>query len=414
MRVTLSDILPPAYHDLHRDVRARGHREYWLRGGRGSGKSTFASVEIILEMLRDPNLNCVVYRKVASTIRQSVYEQIAWAVNRLGLTDYFRFRLAPMEMEYLPTGQKILFRGADDPGKSKSIKPSKGFFGILWFEELDEFSGMDEIRSIKASILRGGDRGMMIATYNPPKSQNSWVNAEAMFKREDRRVHASTYLDLPKDWLGGAFLDDANALKRMNPDAYRHMYLGEITGSGGQVFDNVVLRALTQEERSCDPVWCGLDFGFAVDPDAFVVIGCDKSRSRLFILDEFRGQRATVDVLAREILARTDGVVRCDSADPRMIAQLRTLRVNAIGAKKGRGSVAAGIRWLQERSEIVIDPAGCPNAAREFASYEYARGGDGGFLSEYPDRDNHFIDAVRYAAEPLMNLSQARTFQYYD
>lgn len=409
--VRLSARIAPPFRSLHRDIRAHAHREYWLRGGRGSGKSSFISLELILEMLRDGDVNAIIYRKVAATLRESVYEQMIWAVEQLGLSRYFRFRLSPLELEYLPTGQRILFRGADDPGKSKSIKLARGYFGLLWLEELDEFSGMDDVRTIKASVLRGGAGGMMFATYNPPRSARSWVNAEALVPREDRRVHSSTYLDMPPEWLGEAFLEEARSLSQVNERAYRHMYLGEVTGTGGQVFDNLALRPLTEEEQNRERCWCGLDFGFAVDPDAFVRAAVDPARKKLWILEEFRGLRTSVDDLAAQTAARAmGGVVRCDSADPRMIAALRQRGVNAVAVKKGPGSVAAGMRWLQERAEIVIDPKRCPHAAKEFSAYEYARDRDGTFLAEYPDRDNHFIDAVRYAVEPFVNERRARTW----
>lgn len=388
---------------MHSDVKGQGHREYWLRGGRGSAKSSFVSLEIVLCLLRDPMANAIIYRKVAATLRESVYEQMIWAIAVLGLERHFRFRLSPLEIEYRPTGQRILFRGADDPGKSKSIKLARGYFGCVWFEELAEFSGMDDVRTIRASLIRGdmhGRRAVTFYTYNPPVSASNWVNAEALISRPDRLVHESSYRDVPPDWLGPDFIAEAEALRSVNERAYRHMYLGEVTGAGGQVFDNLVLRPLTDEELAAGRAYCGLDFGFAVDPDAFIRVACDPRTLRLWVLDEFCRARTPVERLAQEVLDRAcGGVVRCDSADPRMIAQLRERGVRAVAVKKGPGSVSAGMRWLQERAEIIIDPARCPCAAREFSAYEYAPDGSGGFLPEYPDRNNHLIDAMRYAVE---------------
>lgn len=411
MAVRLSDCIAPSFQAVHRDVRRGGHSEYWLRGGRGSGKSSFVSIEIVLGLMRDPLANAVVFRKVAATLRESVYEQMIWAVHQLGLDGEFRFRLAPLEIENLRTGQRILFRGADDPGKTKSIKVVRGYFGFLWFEELDEFAGVREMRTIKASVLRGMGRGIAFCTYNPPQSARNWVNAEALIPRPDRLVHSSSYLDVPNHWLGATFIAEAEGLKQTNERAYRHMYLGEVTGSGGQVFDNLRLRPLTEAEENADKAYCGLDFGFAVDPDAFIRVGCDPARRKVWVLDEFCAVRTPVDRLAEEVRSRSEGVVRCDSADPRMIAQLRERGINAVAVKKSPGSVAAGIRWLQERSEIVIDPMRCPNAARELSGYEYPPAPDGGFLSEYPDRDNHLIDALRYALEPELSRRAARTLK---
>ena len=411
MSVRLSECIAPGFAAVHRDLKRGGHREYWLKGGRGSGKSSFVSLEIALGLMRRPEAHAIVYRKVAATLRESVYEQMIWAVERLGLAKEFRYRLEPLELENLRTGQRILFRGADKPGKSKSIKLARGYIGYLWFEELDEFGGIQDIRTIRASALRGGE-GVTFCTYNPPVSMRSWVNADALILRPDRLVHESRYLDLPRAWLGEAFFAEAEALREINPRAYRHMYLGEIAGSGAQVFENLSLRPLTEEERNCGRAYCGLDFGFAVDPDALIRVGYDPARRRMWVLDEFCGVRTPVERLAEEVRGRVDGgVVRCDSADPRMIRQLRERGISAVGVKKGPGSVAAGVRWLQERAEIVIDPARCPCAAREFSSYEYPPAPDGGFLPEFPDRNNHLIDAARYALEPVIGGKSARTLE---
>lgn len=406
MSVRLSDLIAPAFYGVHADMKAFAHSEFWLSGGRGSGKSSFVSIEILLSMLRNPLVNAIVYRKVGATLRESVYGQMVWAIEKLGLERYFKCRLAPLELEYLPTGQRILFRGADDPGKSKSIKLARGWFGILWFEELAEFSGMEAIRTIKASVLRGG-RAITIYTYNPPKSRNNWVNAEAMSIRADRLTHESSYLEMPEEWLGETFLAEAEQLKRTNERAYRHMYLGEITGTGGQVFDNL---ALGTARESGGTAFCGLDFGFAADPDAFIRAEWEPRTRRIRVLDEFYSVRTPVERLAEEVLKRAgDAVVRCDSADPRIIRELRERGVNAIAVKKGAGSIESGVRWLQELGAIEIDPGVCPNAAREFSGYEYRTDSNGNPIAELPDRDNHLIDALRYAVEPLSARRSAGT-----
>lgn len=406
MSVRLSDLIAPAFYGVHADMKAFAHSEFWLSGGRGSGKSSFVSIEILLSMLRNPLVNAIVYRKVGATLRESVYGQMVWAIEKLGLERYFKCRLAPLELEYLPTGQRILFRGADDPGKSKSIKLARGWFGILWFEELAEFSGMEAIRTIKASVLRGG-RAITIYTYNPPKSRNNWVNAEAMSIRADRLTHESSYLEMPEEWLGETFLAEAEQLKRTNERAYRHMYLGEITGTGGQVFDNL---ALGTAREAGGTAFCGLDFGFAADPDAFIRAEWEPRTRRIRVLDEFYSVRTPVERLAEEVLKRAgDAVVRCDSADPRIIRELRERGVNAIAVKKGAGSIESGVRWLQELGAIEIDPGVCPNAAREFSGYEYRTDSNGNPIAELPDRDNHLIDALRYAVEPLSARRSAGT-----
>lgn len=169
----------PRYRTCAHDIRRGGHAEYWLYGGRGSGKSSFVSIEIVLGMMKDPQANALVVRRVAKTLRQSVYEQLCWAIDRLGVDHLWARRLSPMELIYRPTGQRILFIGADDPQKSKGIKVSRGNFKFLWFEELAEFDGMDAVNTITASAVRG-DAAVTFYTYNPPESIANWVNEEAL------------------------------------------------------------------------------------------------------------------------------------------------------------------------------------------------------------------------------------------
>ena len=407
----LSEIIAPAFCGLHRDLRGENHSEYFLKGGRGSGKSSFISIELVLGLLRNPDASAIVYRKIAATLRESVFEQVLWAIDVLGLSDYFESRVSTMEIICSVTGQRILFRGADDPGKSKSIKLAKGWFKYLWIEELSEFSSMADVRTIKASVFRGGGNCIALYSYNPPLSMSNWVNAEAMVQRPDRMVHHSTYRDMPPEWLGGSFIAEAEMLKKSNPRAYRHTYLGEIVGTGGQVFDNLTLRTVDDAELSSfDRSFCGLDFGFAVDPDAFVRVLYDAKLRRLLVAEEYFGVRTPAEHLAAGIKARCHGeTVRCDSADPRMIFTLREHGVNAVGVKKGPGSVREGIRWLQELAEIIIDPARCPNAAREFSAYEYERDSFGNFRADCPDKNNHLIDAARYALEDVIRRRSAST-----
>lgn len=413
-KIRISDLIAKPFWPMHQDIKNKGHDEYWLMGGRGSAKSSFVSIEIILELIKTPGINAIIYRKVAATLRESVYEQIVWAIDALGLTALFLKRLSPLEIVYRPTGQKIMFRGADDPSKSKSIKLAKGYFGILWFEEASEFQGMEAIRTIKASVIRGTPRAgnaITFYSYNPPISANNWVNKEALREVKGRLKHSSDYRGLPRHWLGEAFITEAEQLRDSNERAYRHMYLGEVTGTGGNVFVNLKMRPISAEEFDAqDGYYNGLDFGFAVDPDAFIRWAYDKKRRRLFAVSEYYGARTPTDRLADEIKRRAGReVVRCDSADPRMINELRQRGINAVGVKKGAGSVEHGMRWLQNIGEIVIDPARTPNTAKEFSAYEYAQNHNGEFLSEYPDKDNHLIDATRYALEIEIGMRKLTT-----
>ena len=188
------------------------------------------------------------------------------------------------------------------------------------------------------------------------------------------------------------------------------MYLGEVTGTGGSVFDNVQTRVITPEERETfDRFYHGGDFGFAGDPDAFLRMHYNKATRTLYILNEVYGVGMNADVLSEKVKGLIGReLVYCDSSDPRMINEIRRRGINAMAAKKGPGSIEHGMRWLQDLGAIVIDPVTCPNAAREFTGYEYKQDRFGNFVNDYPDKDNHTIDGVRYGVEPLSTLKVAK------
>lgn len=407
--VRLSRLIAPNFFSLWRAARAGTCDELWLSGGRGSGKTSFAAICIVCGLMDEPEANAIVYRKVAETLRESVYAHLVWAIGLLGVGDWFKLKLSPLEIEYLPTGQRILFRGSDKPEKSKGVKLQKGYFKYLWFEELTEFAGMQDIRTIKASILRGTELPTLtLYTYNPPERAAHWVNREARMLRKGRKTHHSDYRSIPRAWLGDAFLLEAQALKKSNPREYRHMYLGEATGTGAQVFENLKLKRLPPKDWEGLRGYCGLDFGFASDPDAFVRCAYDGRRRILYIVDEFVKLRMLASELAKEVKTRAgDACVTCDSAEPRSIAELRSRGVRVTPARKRPDSVSHGMKWLQSRALIVIDPKRTPRAAEEFSCYEYERGRDGEPLPFYPDRDNHLIDAVRYAMESVSAVKSA-------
>jgi PBSX family phage terminase large subunit len=402
-RVNVAELIAPSFDGLFFDVQEHCYTHYWLAGGRGSTKSSFASLCVPLLLLQNPLCHVVVLRKVANTLRNSVYNQVEWAIDALGLSDAFAARVSPLSFECRRTGQKILFLGVDDKSKIKSLKLPFGYVGIVWMEELDQFTGMEEIRSLLQSLLRGGERYWVFYSYNPPKSRNNWVNEEALFDRDDRIVHRSTYLGVPPVWLGEQFIAEAERLKEKNETLYRHEYLGEVTGTGGSVFDNVEDMELSDADIALfDRLYHGLDFGFAVDPLAFVSTHYDTKHEDLYIFDEIYEQRLSNAQAARMILSRIGRHhMTADAAEPKSIAEMRGLGVDVYAARKGPDSVDYGIRWLQGRRRIYIDKRRAPNTYREFVGYEYERNKDGQFISAYPDKDNHAIDAVRYATEEL-------------
>ena len=390
------------FDPLSRAIDREEYAEYWLKGGRGSGKSTFIARKLLLGLLAHPEASALVYRRVANTLRQSVYEEIIKAVDALGLRPWCQFRLSPLEVRLKGTGQRILFRGADDPGKSKSITLSKGYFGYLWFEEASEFSGMADIRTIRASAFRGAclQRPVTFLSYNPPVSARNWINEEALVPSPERMTHTSSYLELPREWIGEDFIAQADALRASNERAWRHMYLGEVTGTGGEVFENVVLRPVTDEEiAGFGETYAGIDWGWY--PDPFHFVRCAYRHGRLTVYDELRlnktSNRDAFNLLAaKKGLTRAEEVI-ADSAEMKSISDMRAYGMRCVAASKGPGSVRASMKWLQGLHEIVIDPMRCPYAAREFSEYEYERDREGGPVDAFQDADNHAIDAVRYA-----------------
>ena len=410
MEIRLSDLIAPQFYDIHWDILEGKHTHYKLYGGRGSTKSSFVSLEIIYGMMQDPNANAACFRKVGNTLAESVFEQLLWAIDALEVGHLWKVTLSPLRLTYKPTGQRIVFRGCDDPNKSKSIKLRKGYFKYIWYEERAEFEGDEDERKINQSLMRGGDKYVVFYTWNPPKSLNSWVNQDVLQVRADTLCSHSTYLTVPRSWLGEQFFIEAEELKKRKRMAYRHEYLGEATGTGGKVFDNVILREITDEEIAIfDKIKQGLDFGFAADPLAFERMHLNKKQRRLYIFAELYQVNLKTRKAVAEIkkLNPDNKIITADSEEPRSISSFNELGLRVYPAKKGPGSVDFGY-LSDDLDEIIIDPVRCPNAAREFSSYELEKDKNGNFKGSYPDKDNHTIDAARYALEDEMVNKKAK------
>ena len=408
MRVNLYDYLGEAFYSLADDVGKHGHTHYDLSGGRGSLKSSAVSLMVPCLLIANPGTHACVFRKVGNTIRDSVFSQYIWAIDKLGMADLWESKTSPPELIYKPTKQRILFRGADDPMKLKSIKAPFGYIAITHFEEKDQFAGRKEIRNILQSTMRGGDKYWNFESYNPPITRDNWANIDSQEVRADRLCHKSTYLQAPPEWLGEQFLAEAEYVKDTNEREYRHEYLGEAVGSGGEVFENLEVREITDDEISrFDRIRNGLDWGYYPDPWAFNRMQYDAAQRVLYIFDEAtarkQGNKETADRLIAKGLTREDRIT-ADSAEPKSIADYNKFGLACVGAQKGAGSVEYSMKWLQQLKKIVIDPRRCPDTAKEFQKYEYERTKDGEIISGYPDKDNHHIDAVRYGTEPIYRV----------
>ena len=400
--------LGKAFVDLNRSIDNREYLEYWLRGGRGSVKSSYWSEKVTELLENNPDMCAILIRKVGNTLKDSVYSQMQWGIDKLSETypeikEHWKALKSPLEFNNIATGQKIYLRGADDAGKIKSIKPPKGkYIGVVVYEEFDQMNGMNEVRKIDQSVIRGGNDFIVFKVYNTPASAKHFVNEEARVPKADRLIHTSSYLDVPREWLGDVFFSEAEYLKSVNERLYANEYLGEETGTGGNVFENVELREITDEEiNNFDYTYQGLDFGWFPDPLAWIKCCYQPAKRTLYIYDEFVVNRmSNQDVwnyLVENKGVTNNDMIIADSADPKSIGDFRAYGSTMRGAEKGPGSVDYSMKWLSALAKIIIDPKRCPVSATEFSTYEYEQDKDGNYVTGYVDADNHCIDATRYA-----------------
>lgn len=412
------------FHPVHEAVKSGAYTFFNLPGGRGSGKSSYVGLETVDGIMKDKSglSNALVVRKYANTLRGSVFNQIQWAIDLLGVSEHWKSTIMPMEFRYKPTGQVIRFSGLDDPTKLKSLKPANGYFAYLWLEEFSEINGEMELRNLQQSVLRGGDRFIVFRSFNPPISSANWANQYVERKDERSLTVRTDYRMIPAEWLGELFLDEAERLREINPRAYEHEFLGVPTGNGSEVFENLEIREITDEEVERQTyIFQGLDFGFSSDPFCFVRLSYDRKTDTIYFLDEIYRRGCSNKEIAERIIEKgydktgnryysmyDDGVhserqlITCDCAEPKSIVDLCDCGLKAVGCQKFPGCVQYRIRWLQHR-KIVIDPSRTPESAREFQNYNYVVDKKTGEItSELPDKDNHSIDSCAYALDRLI------------
>lgn len=411
--VRISEVINDNFHEFWRVSKEHQYLKYVLKGGRGSAKSTHIGFRVIMDVMKYP-VSALVVRKVGNTLSESVYEQLKECAEILGVYQYFEFKVSPLQIIYKPRGNKIIFRGADDPMKIKSLKVAKYPVSILWVEELAEFKTEEEIQTIEQSVLRAelpeGLHYSFFYSYNPPKRKQSWVNKKYNTHTlpKNTYVHHSTYLENP--YTSKETIEEANELKARDEYKYRWLFLGEPIGSGVVPFSNLVFRRITDEEiNTFDNIRQGCDWGYATDPLAFVRLHYDKTRSKIFFMDEVYGVKMFNKDLANVLKKKGYDRIRttADSAEPKSISEMKAeYDCNFKGAKKGQGSVEYGETWLDSLEEIVIDPERTPNIAREFENIDYQTDKDGNPKARLEDKDNHTIDATRYALEDDMKKTK--------
>lgn len=418
-KVVLSEIVLDQFKPFWVASKRKKHLRYVLKGGRGSGKSFHIPMRILLDIMEYP-VSALGVRKVQNTILKSVYANFKGAANVLGVRHLFRFVDSKLEITYKPRGNKIYFAGADDSDKIKSIKDADFPLAIMWIEELAEFKNEDEITTIENSVLREELEGKIANfsmrkkifpfdysfyySYNPPKRRQSWVNKkyESSFINANTYVDHSTYLGNPH--LSKKFIEEAENVKERKPLKYRWEYLGEAIGSGVVPFDNLQVKAgsITDEMvANFDNIRNAVDFGYATDPLAFVRWHYDKKKNGIYAIDEIYGVKISNREFSKKLSDKGYQSDRmfADSAEPKSIAELVNEHgiKKITGVKKGPDSVEYGEEWLDDLDFICIDPLRTPNIAREFENIDYQTDKDGNPKPRLEDKDNHTIDATRYA-----------------
>ncbi|WP_419893270.1 PBSX family phage terminase large subunit [Oceanobacillus kimchii] len=406
MERKLSEFIPKPFHSVWKASINPDILNIVCKGGRGSGKSSDIAHIIIQLLMRFP-VNAVGIRKVDNTIELSVFEQMKWAISEQGVSHLFKVNKSPMRITYKPRGNYMVFRGAQEPERIKGLKSANYPFAIAWIEELAEFKTEEEVTTITNSLLRGElENGLFYKffySYNPPKRKQSWVNKkyETQFQIDNTFVHHSTYLDNP--FISDQFIEEANATKERNTKKYDWEYMGKAIGSGVVPFDNLKFETIPDDLfKTFDNLRNGLDYGYANDPLAFVRWHYDKKKNGIYAVDEYYGVKISNRELGKWIHGRgyQTELITTD-VEPRNNAEMKSEhnvpRVKP--AKKGGGSVEYGEQWLDDLDFIWIDPKRTPNIAREFENIDYETDRDGNPKPRLEDKDNHTIDATRYAFE---------------
>lgn len=432
--VSLAAQIAPSFYLPYNLIDQELYDDFWFKGGRGSTKSSFITLMIMAGLEEDPQANCLALRKVSDTIRQSIHANFIWAAEKLNVLHNWETKVSPAEFIHKKTGQMILFKGADKPVKLKSLKIKQGYIKYLWFEELAEFNSAEEIRNIKQSAFRGDGSGeesnagkfqVSLASYNPPDDPHSWVNKEAEIKLKGRYIHHSDYRMVNPLWLGKRFCAEAEQLKKVNYDKYRHEYLGEVLGNTEKIIFAGKWREQafsSQDVVKLDGPYFGADWGFSNDPNVICKLWIDWENHDIYVEYAQYGEKTELRDLPElfdAVEGAKDSVIRADSARPETISHMQKYEreivtyegdkekreitkpyKNVVGCKKWSGCVEDGVTWMRDFTWI-FHPR-CERAIEEakFYSYKVNRGGD--VLAQVEDAYNHFWDSARYALEPFI------------
>ena len=376
-------------------------REIISKGGRGSIKSNFWAAVAEETIYNDPQAHVVYTRRYKVDLRGSVYNQFMKTVIRHGRLEDWDFTTSPMMAVYRKTGQRVIFVGADKPISLKSYNLSFGYVKLLIHEECDEMAGIEQMDNIEDTFLRSDTPALDIKVFNPPKSKNNFMNeyTEECRNKEGTYICHSYYSNVPVKWLGQRFFDRAEWFRIHKPLYYRNNYLGEVTGTGGGIFDNVEVRKISDEEINNMPYFnYGLDFGFE-HPQVFEQSYYDDEKDILYCVDEVFSKKCKNSTFARKIKQYMNVEILADSARPDSIAEMQDWGFDVTGAKKRWGSGKGRDycwEWLQMTTKIVVDPDRCPHLKDELTKLEHEQLPDGTFSSEYPKIGEDCVMALIY------------------
>ena len=394
------------------DVVGKGYKTFWnfkgryrvVKGSRASKKSKTTALWFIFNMMKYKDANTLVVRKTFRTLKDSCFAELKWAVHRFGVDHLWKFTESPLEMTYLPTGQKIYFRGLDDPLKITSITVDVGNLCWMWIEEAYEIMTESDFDMLDESIRGEVPEGLwkqITLTFNP-WNERHWLK-KRFFDVQDPEILALTTNYLCNEWLDQADKTVFEKMRINNPRRYIVAGLGGWGVVEGLCFEKwkeeeFTLEQLQEDHKNLKTV-CGLDFGYTNDPTAFVIGFLDLDKKQLFIWDEIYQKRMSNRKIAETITAMGYGKERitADSAEPKSIDELQTLHLHVQGARKGKDSVNNGIQWIQEL-EIIIHPR-CVNFLTEISNYQWDKDKFGKTLNVPIDDFNHLMDAMRYALE---------------
>lgn len=412
----LDTLVIPKFYDIYKNY-IRGefkYDQYWFMGGRASTKSTFISIIIIKGLMEDINANALCLNKTAYNIRESIYSQFKKSIDMLKLSDYFKFQTSPPKIIRKDTGQVINFAGISNKEALKGLTPDGAeiYNKYVVIEEVNKLSSLDEFLNTHSSVIRGGKKQGLFLTYNTPESKDHWLNVETASHINDKdftRIYIkSTYLDVPKEWIGEQQLSVIEDVKNNSPRHYKNIYLGEITGSGGAVFFNLENRIIRNYEiDNFNNIKLGLDIGTSEGhPQVAVKCNFDVRNKTLYIYKELfledkdlsaKKFKKYVDDTKFDIEKGVKYTFIGDCANKQALNSYRDEGLSIRETKKGEGSIQQGVEFLKNLYKIIIDAKICPNVYKQFSGYEYKLNKDGRFTEDYIDIGDDSVDAVRYA-----------------